>query len=150
MSHCYQLENSGKNILKTQGPDASQGQLCKQSFLRMVVSDLPWPYFSAHLSYWRSTVNMMPIGDKYKYEKRKKMYHAKTNHNKVGVAVLISDKRLLSLVNIYSLRFKYYAFNQFLSIERKTIQEFPTWLSSNKPDSYPWGFGFNPWPCSVG
>lgn len=35
---------------------------------------------------------MMPIGDKYKYEKRKKMYHAKTNHNKVGVAVLIPNK----------------------------------------------------------
>ena len=26
----------------------------------------------------------------------------------------------------------------------------PLWLSINKPNSYPWGRGFNPWPHSVG
>ena len=33
---------------------------------------------------------------------------------------------------------------------RKRMQEFLLWLTGNKPDSDPWGHGFNPWPCSVG
>ena len=28
--------------------------------------------------------------------------------------------------------------------------EFLLWLSSNKPNWYPWGCGFSPWLCSVG
>ena len=28
--------------------------------------------------------------------------------------------------------------------------EFPLWLSSNELDQDPWGYGFNPWPCSAG
>ena len=32
----------------------------------------------------------------------------------------------------------------------RRIQEFLVWLSSNKPDWYPWGRGFDPWPRSVG
>ena len=28
--------------------------------------------------------------------------------------------------------------------------EFPSWLSGNEPDQYPWGCGFNPWPSSMG
>ena len=28
--------------------------------------------------------------------------------------------------------------------------EFLLWHSGNKSDQYPWGQGFNPWPCSVG
>ena len=29
------------------------------------------------------------------------------------------------------------------------IGEFPLWLSGNKPKSYPWRSGFDPWPCPV-
>ena len=29
-------------------------------------------------------------------------------------------------------------------------EEFLLCLSSNKPNLYPWGCGFNPWPCLVG
>ena len=28
--------------------------------------------------------------------------------------------------------------------------EFPLCPSNNEPDKYPWVYGFNPWPCSVG
>ena len=30
------------------------------------------------------------------------------------------------------------------------MREFLSWLSGNRPDSYPRGCGFNPWSCSVG
>ena len=33
---------------------------------------------------------------------------------------------------------------------KSQLKEFPSWLSGNKSDCYPWGFGFGPWPCSVG
>ena len=32
----------------------------------------------------------------------------------------------------------------------KQSWEFPWWLSSNEPDKYPGGCGFNPWPRSEG
>ena len=39
--------------------------------------------------------------------------------------------------------------NEYSSLLRN-IWEFPSWLSTNEPDSYPWGCSFEPWPCSVG
>ena len=29
----------------------------------------------------------------------------------------------------------------------RTWGEFPLWLSGNEPNQYPWGCGFDPWPC---
>ena len=30
------------------------------------------------------------------------------------------------------------------------LSEFPLWCNRNESDQEPWGFGFHPWPCSVG
>ena len=42
--------------------------------------------------------------------------------------------------------------NYYILIMIKNIQslEFPFWYSGNESEWYPWGCGFNPWPCSVG
>ena len=33
--------------------------------------------------------------------------------------------------------------------QKEKKEEFPLWLSGKEPDQYPWGCGFDPWPCSV-
>ena len=41
------------------------------------------------------------------------------------------------------------AFAFLRDISNNSNEEFPSWLSSDQPNSYPRGHGFNPWPYSV-
>ena len=34
--------------------------------------------------------------------------------------------------------------------QKSKCWEFPLWLSRNESDTYPWGYSFDFWPCSVG
>ena len=34
--------------------------------------------------------------------------------------------------------------------KKRIVQDFPLWCSRNESDKEPWGFRFDPWPCSVG
>ena len=42
-----------------------------------------------------------------------------------------------------------YSFS-LVGLKNNNFLEFPSWLSGNKSDKYPWGQRFNPWPYSVG
>ena len=71
----------------------------------------------------------------------------------MAITILMGAVIILTLANTLESSCAQHSSKRFSYTEAHlilTIDEFPLWLSGNKPARYPLGHGFSPWPLSVG